>query len=125
MFIKASSAGFNSGDFAKISINDIEVQVEANTDNHYRGLHMVIVNPNNGFVNSAKVFDTYKTSEHFDNFIHAFIPDKSIVVAACKDECSVNLSNEGKYWFSQMGSKEVWNLGYRESFVFIGISGTE
>ena len=28
-----------------------------------------------------------------------------IVMAACKDECTKNLYDDGKWWFAKMGSK--------------------
>ena len=30
-----------------------------------------------------------------------------------------NLSVEARYWFAELGSKEIWGLGYRMGFVFI------
>ena len=51
------------------------------------------------------------------------MPNGHIVVAACKDDCVTNLSTAGKKWFFDMGSKEIWNLGYRQGFSFIGING--
>ena len=41
-----------------------------NENGHYRGLHIAIINPNNGRIHQARVFDTYKTSDAFDNFIY-------------------------------------------------------
>lgn len=46
--INVSSAGFEAGDFAKITINDIPVKVLKNPDNHYRGLHLVVINQADG-----------------------------------------------------------------------------
>ena len=74
-------------------------------------------------VEAAKVFDTYKTSDAFDEFISKALPEGRIIAAACKDECVSKLSQKGKQWFANMGSKEIWNLGYREAFSFTGISG--
>lgn len=48
--IQASSAGFDGGDYASITINDQPVKVEPNINGHYRGLHIAIVNPFNGKV---------------------------------------------------------------------------
>ena len=62
ILIQASSAGYKGGDFAKISINDIPVVVQKNCNNHYRGLHIVIINPQSGKIELAQVFDTYQSS---------------------------------------------------------------
>ena len=68
----------------------------------------------------SRIFDTYKTSVEFDEFIANFIPEGYIIVAACKDDCVTSLSTKGKQWFASMGSLEIWKLAYRESFAFIG-----
>lgn len=81
------------------------------------------MNPSNGLIEYNQVFDTYISSEQFDRFIEDDLPEQYIIVAACKDECTTKLSEKGRQWFSDMGSKEIWNLGYRQSFAFIGISG--
>ena len=46
-------------------------------------------------------------------------------MAACKDDCSHNLSITAKLWFANMGSTEIWHVGYREGFAFIGVSGRQ
>ena len=51
------------------------------------------------------------------------IPDGHIVVAACKDDCVTKLSEKGKLWFENMGSKDILKLKYRCGFAFIGIFG--
>lgn len=83
----------------------------------------MVVDPATGKVESAKVFDTYKTSSGFDGFIAKGVPDGFIVVAACKDEFVSNLSESGKQWFAKMGSKDIWRLQFRQGFAFIGKSG--
>ena len=70
--------------------------MEKNENGHSRGLHIVVINTFNGRVETAKVFDTYKGSQEFDKFIRDDILEGFIVVAACKDDCVSNLSEEGK-----------------------------
>ena len=94
MVIQVTSAGYNGGNFAKIMINDKQVKVEKNENNHYRGLHIVIVNPQTGKVESAQAFDTYISSEALEAFTDE-IPEGRIVVAACMDECATELSLKG------------------------------
>lgn len=86
-------------------------------------MHIVILNPVNGKVETVKVFDTYESSEKFENFINNDIPYSYIIVAACKDECMTHLSRKCKLWFTNMGSKDVWKIEYRKGFAFIGVSG--
>jgi len=40
-----------------------------NEHDHQRGLHIVVINPDDGEIMQKKVFDTYKTSTKFDEFI--------------------------------------------------------
>ena len=125
MVIQARSSGFEGTNLAKISINNIHINVEKNENDHYRGLHIVIINPSNGKVSAGRVFDTYKTSEQLDSFILNCVPDNYIVVAACKDECVAKISLAAMQWFIGMGSKEIKKLGHRQGFAFIGVNGTE
>lgn len=90
---------------AKIKINDVLVNVNANENGHHRGLNIVVINPGNGEVVVARAFDTYKSSEKLDTFIRNGIPEGFIVVAACKDECKTQLSQQAKLWFENMGSE--------------------
>ena len=69
-------------------------------------------------------FDTYESCAKFDEFTKTqFRHQGYIVVAACKDDMTSHLSLEGKQWFADMGSTEVWNLEHRSSFTFIGTTG--
>ena len=123
VIISATSAAKDNGSTALITINGEAVEMSCNEGGHYRGLHVVLFNPFNGYVEWAKVYDTYKRPEFFDLFVDSEMPEGWIVVAACKDECSTHLSREGKQFFSDMGSREIWKLGYRQGFAFIGQIG--
>ena len=73
--------------------------------NHYRGLHIVVVNPSNGRVELAQVFDTHRTSQQLEAaLLDAGIQDGSIVAAACQDDCVTQLSVKARSWFESMGS---------------------
>ena len=96
-----------------------------NVDETDRGLHIVVVNRATGSVEMAQIFDTYKYSYGFDDFIKDDIPEDHIIIAACKDDCVTNLSDDAKQWFADLGSKEIWNLKYRQSFAFIGKTGKQ
>ena len=48
-----------------------------------------------------------------------------MVIAACKDDCYTNLTFKSKDFFRNMGSKEVYNLRYRDAFSFIGTFGNK
>jgi len=71
----------------------------------------------------VNVFDTYRRSDKFDQFIDEGIEEGHIVAAACRDDCITNMSEKGKKWFEDMGSLEIKELGYRQGFAFIGQFG--
>lgn len=96
--------------------------MKPNIHNHFRGLHIVCINPHTYNIESAQVFDTYETCEHLDNFINKGVPENFIVVAACKDDCTTKLSENAKKWFEKMGSKKIRDLEFRQGFVFMYIS---
>ena len=102
--IKVSSAGHHAGSLAEITINNEPIRIEMNENGHYRGLHIVIINPLNGKVEYSRAFDTYMSSMAFESFIDLGLPPGSIVVAACKDDCATKLSEKVKDWFLEMGS---------------------
>ena len=120
--VHASSAGFSGGNFAKITINDTPVNFKDTTKDQ-RGLHIAVINPSDFKVSTCQIFDTYKSSSDFEAFTKNVIPDGYIVVAACKDECTQNLSERGRRWFQSMGSVAIKDLEYRCGFAFIGVVG--
>ena len=111
--VQVKSAGFGGGNFAEISINNEVIPVEKNENDHDRGLHVVVYDGGQDKVETARAFDTYLGGAELDNFIATEIPDGSVIAAACKDDCVRNLSEDAKQWFSDMGSKEIKNLGFR------------
>ena len=86
--------------------------MEIDENGSERGLHIVLVNPDNGDVEFAKVFDTDQSSELFDELIakENAIPDGYIIVAAGRDDCVAQLSEASKEWFRSIGSKEIFDL---------------
>ena len=60
--LQASSSCFKSINQAKITINDKKIDVDPNENGHTRGLHLAVINPNNGKVVYTSVFDTYQGS---------------------------------------------------------------
>ena len=87
--VKVISCGYEAGNYARIMINEIVVDMDVNENGHFRGLHIVVINPKNGKAKCGAVFDTYKSSEAFLGWIkkiHFNVGD--IIAAACKDEFS-------------------------------------
>ena len=113
LVIQAKSGGFDGENMAEITVNGVKIDVEVNECDHYRGLHIVVINPHNGKIEQARAFDTYKYAERLDDFVDNDVPKGYIVVAACKDECTAALSFKNKSLFGAMGSQLIWKLEYR------------
>lgn len=64
--VSVSSAGYHAGNFARIYINDVPIYFERNESNHFRGLHICVINPLDGSIQRAEIFDTYKSSRELD-----------------------------------------------------------
>ena len=78
-------------------VNDKRVEVEeSEASETTRGLHIVVINPENGNIERAQCFDTYKSSKDLESFIAAGVPEGKIVAAACEDECSKKLSRKAR-----------------------------
>ena len=122
--IQAFSSNFDGKAPAKITINDKVIKPVKNENGNFRGMHIVAVDPQDGKIYENHVFDTYESSDTMEKWIKKnYIRLDWIVIAACEDECAKNLSNYVKRWFGFMGSKEIWKVGYREGFTFIGTHG--
>ena len=77
-------------------------------------MHIVIIHPASGKIQTARVFDTYKTSKELDEFLLNDITPGDIIVAACKDDCVTKLSELSNNWFTkELGSKLISKLEYR------------
>ena len=70
MVVHVTSSGFDSGNIAKILINDNLIEVEKNESGHHRGLHIVVISPVDGKVIASKAFDTYKSSNGLNHFLN-------------------------------------------------------
>ena len=123
--VQASSSGYGGRQPSRITINDVAVPINTNTNNHHRGLHIVLINPSTGSVDSAQCFDTHKTSSALDAFTSRQIPEGCIVAVTCSDDCVSQLSSSARSWFESMGSSEISKLQYRHAFAFIGMNGKQ
>lgn len=121
VLIQAQSAGFQTGDFAIIKVNNQQHMFKPNDKGTYRGMHVCILNGKTGNVMWSEIFDTYHSSDAFEYFCSCeLVEEGQIVIAACRDDAAKNLSMSVRQWFKNMGSKEIFDLKYRESYVFIG-----
>ena len=70
-------------------------------DNHGRGLNIAVINPDDGRIKMGRAFDTHESSEEMEKWIKndEKVSKGCIVAAACKDDCSANLSDTVKNKF--------------------------
>ena len=97
LVVTVKSSGFTGDNFAEISIGSTPVKLKRNENGHDRGLHVVVINPFRYKIVSAIIFDTYKSSARFHSFLLS--PHNKagyIIIAACKDDCSKELSEKAK-----------------------------
>ena len=71
MIIQATSQAEEDEVYVSITIDGEPIEVAPNEDGHYRGLHVVVLHPNTGKIETARVFDATISSEAFDTFIDA------------------------------------------------------
>lgn len=90
------SAGFEAGNYARITLNDVEVPVnKKNLNGTDRGLHVVILDTSTMEVVQQEVFDTHETSTVLELYISRGVPPEGfIIIAACKDDIAKELSVE-------------------------------
>jgi hypothetical protein len=122
--ITCQSAGFKSGNFARIDILlDGEVQIARCVFG--RGLNIVVIDPISGLVTETGTFDTHISQEESNEFAKTieWIEPGFIVVVVSKDECSENLTLTAKEACESLGSQHVRQVGYRDSWCLIGEKG--
>ena len=51
--VEIYSAGFQAGDFAEITINEVPIHFEKNSNGNFRGLYLVVINPFADILESA------------------------------------------------------------------------
>lgn len=92
LVIRATSSGFSGDAFAQITVNNFPVNLQKSSEANAPGLHIVVINPLNGDIEFAKVFDTSKSSKEFDEFVTSGCKEGYIIVATCEDDCTRQLS---------------------------------
>ncbi|KAI8997616.1 glycosyl hydrolases family 15-domain-containing protein [Pilobolus umbonatus] len=117
--IRVQSAGYHSGNLAKVNINGTVLEADS------RGIHVWALDRKENIIMERASFDTHISSEEsieFAKFIHTLSPGM-IIVIACKDEFTEHLGEEAKRVIEDMGSQKIRHVRYRDSYVFIGEKG--
>ncbi|BAZ32338.1 integrin alpha beta-propeller repeat protein [Cylindrospermum sp. NIES-4074] len=123
--LKVESAGANVGNFARISINGIEIGFGTYT----RGLNVAVFDQATGSLLNKASFDTFiqGNAKNFVDFINN-IPSGQIVALAVKDDAVYHLFEEPSQQqvidaFLSIGSLKFRDLRFRDSLALIGQKG--
>lgn len=89
-------------------------------DNVGRGLNIALVNGTTGKVLSQASFDMYSGDpELLVKFLKA-VPEDVLVLVASYDDPGTKMNDELRTLFSNLGSSYAKQLGFRDSWVFLG-----
>lgn len=117
--IKAQSAGYFAGNFAKVEINGAVMQASS------RGIHVWVIDRNENIILERASFDTHiskEESQEFAKFLK-WIASGMVIIIASKDEFIENLTKDAITALEQLGSSKINDVEYRDSYVFIGEKG--
>uniref|UniRef100_A0A2K6NDW5 FAM3 metabolism regulating signaling molecule B n=1 Tax=Rhinopithecus roxellana TaxID=61622 RepID=A0A2K6NDW5_RHIRO len=118
-----SGGGINK--YAKICFEDNLLMGEK-LGNVARGINIAIVNYVTGNVTATQHFDMYEgdNSGPMIKFIQS-APPKSLLFMATYDDGSTRLNNDARNAIEELGSKEIKNMKFRSSWVFLAAKGFE
>ncbi|XP_005037248.1 PREDICTED: protein FAM3B isoform X1 [Ficedula albicollis] len=108
---------------AKICFEDEQLISEWNYDIG-SGINIAIVNYKTGKLRSTNFFEMWRRdqSREMMNFIRN-APVGSLILMATHDDGSTRLKNDTKKLVEELGSKEIKNIKFRSSWVFIAAKG--
>ncbi|KAM9693796.1 protein FAM3B isoform 1-T1 [Trichechus inunguis] len=111
--------------YAKICFED-ELLIGEKTGNVARGINIAIVNYVTGKVIETRFFDMYEgdNSGPMTKFIQS-APQKSLLFMVTHDDGSSRLKDDAKNAIEALGSKEIRNMKFRSSWVFLASKGFE
>merc|ERR1711998_305299 len=100
--IQAMSAGYKTGNTARVVVNDVDVLEKAG-----RGINVVVLAGQNHEVMYQKTYDTHASEKQSELLAadEASVPVGSVIVAVCKDECQKKLTDSVREIFTNMGAK--------------------
>ncbi|XP_027699467.1 protein FAM3B [Vombatus ursinus] len=118
-------SGGGKDKYAKICFED-ELLISEKKGNVARGINVAIVNYKTGKVIDTQYFDMFEgdNSGPLTQFIKN-APQKSLILMVTHDDGSSRLKNDAKNAIEDLGSKEIKNIQFRSSWVFLGGKGVD
>jgi hypothetical protein len=117
--ILVRSAGEETGDFAHIYLNGVDLSPGE------RGYNLVALDPRDGNILAREAFDTHAdpaASSRLTAWVEG-LPQGSIVAGAVRDEASMNLSEQARSALSSLGVATDLRGHFRWGHAFIGATG--
>ncbi|KAM7132922.1 protein FAM3B [Molossus nigricans] len=116
-------SGGSKNKYAKIYFEN-ELLIEEMTGNVGKGINIALVNYTTGKVIATQYFDMFQddNSEPMTEFIQG-APAKSLLLMMTHDDGSSRLKEDAKKAIEALGSKEIRNIRFRSSWVFLTAKG--
>ncbi|XP_004594230.2 protein FAM3B [Ochotona princeps] len=116
-------SGGGRDNYAKICFED-ELLIGEKTGNVGRGINIAVVDYVTGKMKAAQYFDMYAgdNSGPMTKFIQS-APAKSLLLMVTHDDGSSRLKADAKDAIEALGSKEIRNIRFRSSWVFLAAKG--
>ncbi|XP_036603249.1 protein FAM3B [Trichosurus vulpecula] len=111
--------------YAKICFED-ELLISEEKGNVARGINVAIVDYKTGRAINTQYFDMFEgdNSGPLTQFIKN-APEKSLILMVTHDDGSSRLKDDAKNTIEGLGSKEIKNIKFRSSWVFLGGKGID
>lgn len=120
--LRVSSGGYEYRNYTAISMDYTPIIAKPK-----RGLNVTVLDGMNYEILASESFDTYISYAESNHYV-AFIDQQengSIIAIAVKDEASAKLHEEAKEKITSLGSTEIYNLCFRNSWSMISVKGYE
>ena len=117
--LRVESAGIVDGNYADFYLENDKLF------SGVRGINVVILNSQNGEATLKKNFDTFASAEQSDSLALLLnaLPNGAVVMAGVRDDGANSLTTAAVQAFQALGSTEIANLQYRQSWAFIAEKG--
>lgn len=107
-------------DSVEVFVNEQQAYIDNSVASN-RGIHVILINQQNGRVMGSRVFDTYSDNqdEKLNQYLDQISDSDRLIVFAVKDEGSYKLSDIIRQRIEMLGSTKIQQLGWRCMWAFV------
>ncbi|CAH1783634.1 unnamed protein product [Owenia fusiformis] len=116
------NAGQGNKALPKMCISEKYVFAEGVNDAG-RGFNIAVVDPTTKDILRLGRFDTYAQDSSLLEIFLEQVEDGQIVVAVTNDDASTKLNNHAKELFNKLGSSQIQNVRFRDTWAMAGMKG--